>query len=102
MNFERLVLGCIDADFCKCIINIRWNRDLVRWKALDEIYQIDIPLHLSDRKISAKYLHFFVVFKIRNAKTLTFFQNSSRFLLIGMKFARIIYFFDFLEDAEIR
>ena len=29
-NFERLLLGCIDADFCKQILK-------TRWKALDEI-----------------------------------------------------------------
>ena len=32
-NFERLVLGCIDADFCKYILN-------THSKALDEIYKI--------------------------------------------------------------
>ena len=55
-NFERLVLGCIDADFLQ--VN-------TRWKALDEIYKIYIYaslgeknriilLHCSDLKISAK------------------------------------------------
>ena len=32
-NFERLVLGCIEAEFCKYIVN-------TRLKALDEIYKI--------------------------------------------------------------
>ena len=36
-NFEGLVLGCIDADFCKQIlVGISYTR----WKALDEIYNI--------------------------------------------------------------
>ena len=34
-----LVLGCIEAVFLQVD---------ARWKALDEIYQICIPLHLSD------------------------------------------------------
>ena len=33
------------------------NSTIIRWKALDEIYQIYIPLHLSDRKISAKFVN---------------------------------------------
>ena len=40
-NFERLVLGCIDANFCKKILNSFW-------KALDEIYNIYILLYRSD------------------------------------------------------
>ena len=41
-----LVLGCIEADFCRQIVNIRW-------KALDEIYKIYIVtlLHRSDLNI---------------------------------------------------
>ena len=31
--FERLVLGCVEADFCKEVLN-------TRLKALDEIYKI--------------------------------------------------------------
>ena len=31
----------------------RFLQVTIRWKALDEIYQIYIPFHLSDRKISA-------------------------------------------------
>ena len=46
-NFERLVLGCIEADFASKIGN-------TRWKALDEIYKIYIHLYRSDLKISAK------------------------------------------------
>ena len=50
-NFERLVLGCIDADFLQ--VN-------TRWKALDDIYKIYILLHRSDLQISAKHRqHFF-------------------------------------------
>ena len=44
-NFERLVLGCIEAKFCK------FN---IRWRALDEIYKIYMLLHRSDLNMSAK------------------------------------------------
>ena len=47
-NFERLVLGCIDAKFCKRIFVGKI------WKALDDICKIYILLHRSDPKISAK------------------------------------------------
>ena len=36
-NLRGLVLGSIEADFCKEILNTCWNGGL---KALDEIYQI--------------------------------------------------------------
>ena len=42
-SFERLVLGCIDADFAKS----------TNWTALDEIYKIYILLHCLTFKISA-------------------------------------------------
>ena len=45
-NFERLVLGCIDADFA------------TRWKALDEIYKIYMRLHRSDLNISENVRQF--------------------------------------------
>ena len=48
MNFKRLVLGCIDADFLLHVVNIRW-------KALDEIYKIYMLLHRSDLNMSAKF-----------------------------------------------
>ena len=39
-NFEGLVLGCIDADFCKLIlVGISYLLELaICWKALAEIY----------------------------------------------------------------
>ena len=40
-NFERFVLGCIDAKICKQILV--W---IARLKALDEIYKIYTLLHL--------------------------------------------------------
>ena len=40
----------------------------IRWKALDEIYKIYMFLHRSDLNISANFVKFFGVFKIRNAK----------------------------------
>ena len=46
-NFERLVLGCIDADLWKYVL-------VGKAQALDEIYRIYIPLHRSDLKISTK------------------------------------------------
>ena len=46
-NFGRLVLACIETDFCKWILN-------TRAKALDDICKIDRLLHHSDLKISAK------------------------------------------------
>ena len=51
-NFQGLVPGCIGADFCRELPN-------TRWKTLDEIYRICIPLHLSDRKNSANFRHEF-------------------------------------------
>ena len=45
MKIKWLVLGCIEADFCKKI----------RWKALDEIYKIYMLLHRSDLNISANF-----------------------------------------------
>ena len=51
-NFQGLDLGCIEADFWKQIVN-------TRWKVPDEIYQICIPLHLSDVNNSAKIKHAF-------------------------------------------
>ena len=51
-NFERLVLGCIDADFLQ--VN-------TCWKALDEIYNIYILLHRSNFNISEK-----MAFKMRH------------------------------------
>ena len=47
MNFKRLVLGCIDADFFKYLVHIRW-------KALDEIYKIYMLLHRSYLKYFSK------------------------------------------------
>ena len=46
-NNERLVLGCIEAEFCKQIVN-------TRWEALDEIYKIYVLLHSSDLKMSVR------------------------------------------------
>ena len=50
MKIKWLVLGCIDAD-CLQINTLE--------KALDEIYQIHIPMHLSDRNSSANFRHEF-------------------------------------------
>ena len=48
-NFERIVLGCIEAEFYKQILN-------TRLKALDEIYKIyKFFLHRSAFKISAEF-----------------------------------------------
>lgn len=66
-----------------------------RWKALDEIYKIYMLLHRSDLNISANFHRFFLAFSIRNAKKFDFFQISSWFSLILMRFARI--FLDVLE-----
>ena len=41
-NFDKPVLGCIDTDFCKQILNTRWN-------ALDEIYKIYIYASLGEK-----------------------------------------------------
>ena len=46
----------------------------IRWKALDEIYKIYMLLHRSDLNISANFIEFFGVFKIRNAKKFVFFK----------------------------
>ena len=43
MNFQRLVLGCIDADFFASKIKTLEN---TRWKALEEIYKIYILYHI--------------------------------------------------------
>jgi len=56
-----------------------------RWKALDEIYKIYMRLHRPDLAFS----------KLETLKKVRFFQISSSFSLIFMKFARI--FLDFLE-----
>jgi len=45
MKIKRLVIRCIEANFCK--------------KILDQIYQIYIPLHLSDINNSAIFRHEF-------------------------------------------
>ena len=76
MGFERLVLSCIDVHFWKSIINIRW-------KALDEIYQIYILLHLSDRKFQQIFVTKVGVFNIRNAKTNCIFSYFSKFVAIS-------------------
>ena len=61
-NFEGLVLGCIDAGFCKYILD-------TRWKAFDEIYKIYMLLHRSDLNISENFRqtfsHFFFLFFFR-------------------------------------
>ena len=63
-HFERLVLGCIEADFC--------NNKKTRWKALDEIYKIYILLHRSDLKISAKNRQHFFAIELMNFRFLKF------------------------------
>ena len=40
VHFRGLVLGCIEAEFCKEILNIS-----TRWKALGELYNICMFLH---------------------------------------------------------
>ena len=62
-NFGRLVLACIETDFCKWILN-------TRAKALDDICKIDRLLHHSDLKISAKISSDF-------SKWIFIFQNDS-------------------------
>ncbi len=47
-NFERLVVGCIDADFC--------NQILI-FSAFFEIYKIITPSHRFQLKISVKFRH---------------------------------------------
>ena len=47
-NFERLVLGCIEAKFWKWIVN-------TRWKALGEIYNIYTLLHCSAFLLSSTF-----------------------------------------------
>ena len=47
-NFERLVLGCINADFCNQILSN------THFAAFFETYKICKPLHRSKFKISAK------------------------------------------------
>ena len=57
-KFERLDLGCIEADFFELILN-------TRWKALDEMYKIYMLLHRSDLNISAKFRQTFSHFFFR-------------------------------------
>jgi len=70
----------------------------IRWKALDEIYKIYMLLHRSDLNISANIRFSLAFSTLEMLKRLHFFQNSSWFSLILMKFARI--FSDFVENAE--
>ena len=49
MKIKWLVLGCIEADFCKKIIQN------IRLKALDEIYKMYMLLQRSDLNISANF-----------------------------------------------
>ena len=58
----RLVLCCINAKFCERQI----LQENIRWKALEEIYNIYMLLHRSDLNISEK-----------NSQT---FSNFGRFL----------------------
>ena len=56
MNFERIVLGCIEAED---LVHIRLNSYLIRkedirLKALGKIYKMYILLHRSDLNIPAK------------------------------------------------
>ena len=61
-----------------------------RWKALDEIYQIDIPLHRSTRKISANFRQTF-------CKHLqTFAKKFANFAFLNTIFIAI--FADFHEN----
>ena len=55
-NFEQLVLGCVEADFCNCLVN-------TRWRALDEIYKIYMLLHRSDiNNLAENRRHFHLTF----------------------------------------
>ena len=61
-NFERLVLGCIDAD-------LQVN---TRWKALGEIYKIYMLLHRSDLNISEFFRQIVSHFLAKFAKFIIF------------------------------
>ena len=65
-----------------------------------ESYKIYMLLHRSDLNVSANFINFVGVFNIRTAKSFAFFQISSRFSLIWLKYARI--FSDFVENVENR
>ena len=60
----------------------RFLQPNTRWKALDEIYQIDIPLHRSTRKISANFRQTFCkhfqIFSRKLAKVCIFKQDFHR------------------------
>ena len=87
MNFKRLVLGCIEAsNFASKYSSESSWRDLQDLHAFAPLR----PQYFS--KFSSK---FFGVFKIRHAEKFDFFQISSWFSLIFMKFCRI--FSDFFE-----
>ena len=81
----------------------RFLQSNIRWKALDEIYQIAIPLHRSARKISANFRQTFRKFCKHfegNSQIFALFiRFVSRFSQIFMKISRI--FTDFLENAEL-
>ena len=57
-NFERLVLGCIETNFFKQIVN-------TRWKGLDEIYKIYMLLHRSDLNIPENFRQTFSQFSAK-------------------------------------
>ena len=76
-NFEGLVLGCIDAKFCKKIfvgISYLFEKK-IRWKALDEIYKIYMLLHRSDLNISENFRQTFSQFSAIFCKN-SLFLNS--------------------------
>ena len=78
-NFERLVLGCIDADFCK-LVNTLWNTDPVR-KLLTR---------------SPRFTYFWQFAPLRPQKvSATFVQNVTPviFVLTNHDFQQMLLFF---------
>ena len=79
-NFERPVLGCIEAEFCKCILN-------TPLKALDEIYKILTRLHLwtaphskNSAKCRQSFSHFYsfiFIFSLMCCDCFPLFTNSN-------------------------
>ena len=75
-NFERLVLGCVEADLCKQIQLLN-----TRVKALDEIYKIYMLLHRSDLNISEIFRQNFSHFLAKFCKN-SFFLNPFHLFLL--------------------
>ena len=53
-NYQRLLLGCVEASKQAITFDPAKfrNQKITRWKALDEIYQIYIPLHFGNQGIA--------------------------------------------------